>query len=90
MPRSRLFRSVIVFGVSIGGGAVLATGGSAGCALYDKPDHHGSGWGIIDAGFANIADCGCVDAHWGIIDAPLPSQDGWPTIADAPSDGSAS
>ena len=93
MPRSRLFRSIVVFGAALGGGAGLVTTTSTGCSLYIAPDP-GRGWGVIDAGFSTIADAGgcgdydggCVDAHWGFIDAPLVFPDGGGTIADAPND----
>ena len=83
MTRSRLFRTIVVFGTSLGAGTGLVVAAtSSGCDLYFGPGsgsgHGGSGWTHIDAG------CDLCDAHWGIIDAP--PYDGWNTIADAPND----
>lgn len=82
MARSRLFRSIVVFGSSLGAAAGFTTAGSAlsaGCGLYDGTPHHGSG-SVHDAG---CADAHCPDAWWGFIDAAV--LDGsWGTIADAP------
>ena len=91
MPRSRLFRSIVVFGSSLGAATVFGAAGSAvsaGCELYEGRSHPGSGpWGIIDASLPDGAcggrDGGCPDAWWGFIDA-TPSDGSWGTIADAP------
>lgn len=92
MARSRLFRTIVVFGSSLGAatvfGAAVSTV-SSGCELYEATPHHG--WPIIDAAIPD-ALCGdggyCPDARWGIIDAALPDakviDGGWGTIADAP------
>ncbi|HUJ61957.1 MAG TPA: hypothetical protein VLX92_25805 [Kofleriaceae bacterium] len=91
MPRTRLYRSIVVFGTSIGAGTALGGAFSAlvpGCDLYyttaGSNDHR---WPIIDASFASIhdgpcPDAWCVDAGFGMIDAA--SDGGWGTIADAP------
>ena len=86
---SRLFRSIIVFGSSLGAATIFGAAGSAvssGCELYDgSPQHHGP-WGIIDASVPD-APCGrdarCPDAWWGFIDAAV-IDGSWGTIADAP------
>lgn len=76
MPRSRLYRSIVVFGTAIGAGApIVATALAPACELYEGPARAPK----PDAWHDTIAD-----APWhGIIDAALP-PDAWPTIADAP------
>jgi hypothetical protein len=93
MARTRLFRSIVVFGTSLGAGAsVVAVTLAPACTLYLGP---GDGHGIIDAAIRPDAcpDDACPDAWpaiadappdawYGIIDASVP--DAWPVIADAP------
>lgn len=90
MPRSRLFRSIVLFGTSLGAGAgvVAAVSSlSSGCDLYfprDPGPTRTTAWPIIDA----PVETSCTVEHpcdaWGIIDASI--VDGWGTIADAPTD----
>ena len=90
MARSRLFRSIVVFGSSLGAATVFGAAGSAmssGCELYEGSPHRGSGWwGFIDASVPDgpCADARCPDAWWGFIDAGVVVDGGWGTIADAP------
>ena len=85
MARSRLFRTIVVFGTTLGAGAPAV--GLAACDLYVGPHDHGvpdariGDCGIHDA-WPTISDAPIYDAWHGIIDAALP--DAWPTIADAP------
>jgi hypothetical protein len=75
MPRSRLYRSIVVFGTTLGAGApIVAAALAPACDLYEGPSRPAP----PDAWHATIAD-----AWHGIIDAPTP-PDAWPTIADAP------
>ena len=80
---SRLFRSIIAFGASLGIGTGVATVATlaSGCDLYwgDPKDGRGhTGWPIIDASqpgchYDGYCDAGwptISDAPWGIIDAP--------------------
>ncbi len=95
MRRTRLFRSIVVFGTSLGAGGALATTALTGCDIYLGRDQHptGSGsWGFIDAGLpidshvCNTDGGACHDGSWGFIDAGMPI-DSWGTIADANPDG---
>jgi hypothetical protein len=90
MP-SRLFRSIVVFGTSVGAATTVGVTASAvisGCDLYEGSSgpHHDGRWGIIDAAIldAHCADAHCPDAWWSLIDAAPPIDGNWGTIADAP------
>jgi hypothetical protein len=90
MARTRLFRSIVVFGTSLGAGAsVVAVTLAPACTLYVGPGDKRvpDAWpAIADAppppdAWPVIADAP-PDAWYGIIDASVP--DAWPVIADAP------
>jgi hypothetical protein len=78
--RSRLFRSIVVFGSSLGAATIAGTVGSAmtsGCGMDDGSNHDPGPWGFIDASPPDTvcagADGGCIDGNWGTIaDAPNP------------------
>jgi hypothetical protein len=89
MPSSRLFRSIVVFGASLGvASGIVGLTANAGCDFIDPgPAHHGK-WPVIDAGWGTIADAPnfcdgrCPDG-WGIIDAANP--DAYAAAAPEPS-----
>jgi hypothetical protein len=78
MRRTRLYRTIVVVGATLAGGAVAGSMSPlTGCELYfEPPSHHGSAYAIIDAS---------LDSYW-FIDATI-DIDSWHTIADAPTDG---
>ncbi|HTJ41042.1 MAG TPA: hypothetical protein VL463_03075 [Kofleriaceae bacterium] len=80
MARSRLYRSIVVFGTAIGAGApIVAASLAPACELYEGPHKSPP----PDAWHNTISDAANPPDAWhGIIDAQLP--DAWPTIADAP------
>lgn len=82
MPRSRLYRSIVVFGTSLGTG-LLATGiaVTAGSGCTASTSHPDSGH-IIDAG-STCGDAVCPDGWHAIIDASI-IDGNWTAIADAP------
>jgi hypothetical protein len=87
---SRLFRTIVVFGSSLGAATLFGAAASAmssGCELYEGSSHPTGPWSHIDAAPPyQDADCGdgpCPDAWWGFIDAAV-GDGAWGTIADAP------
>jgi len=93
---TRLFRSIVVFGTSLGSGVTIVAGAqviTSGCSL-DGGGGDDSWHGIIDAA---LVDAGCVDAAcpdawyvpifdagWPIIDAAMPEPDAAPANAGPP------
>jgi len=76
MARTRLFRSIVVFGTALGAGApIVAAALAPACSLYRGP-------GSPPPDAEVIHDGSPPDAWHGIIDAAVP--DAWPIIADAP------
>ena len=79
MARTRLYRSIVVFGTSLGVGIpVVAVSLAPACDLYLGSDHHPP----PDAWHNTIADAPLPPDAWhGSSEAP---PDAWPIIADAP------
>lgn len=97
---TRLFRSIVVFGTTLGAGtAVVVPLVSSGCSLSMGDDSGDDSWhGIIDAALPPChGDARCPDAWyvpisdgpWGIIDAPLPDPDAVPPDAGNPDSAAA-